>query len=162
MKQTEFDPNLCRSEFELEQFFPYKVRVFYADVTRALSAIYQRDFDLSPAEWRTMAILGAATTGLHATEIVARSSMDKVMVSRTVKRMEKRGLLTREANAADGRSFLLKLSQEGLVAYNDLAPKLLAVEQKMLAGLDETELQALLDTMQKIRLNIEDGASADI
>lgn len=140
--------------FELETFFPYLVRVFYADVTSALSAVYQRDYGLMPAEWRTMAILGSAPAGLQASEIVARSSMDKVVVSRAVKRMEERGLLTRETNAADGRSFLLQLSEEGRAAFEDLGPKLLLVEEQMLAGLTPTEISGFLNVTQKIRTNL--------
>ena len=109
--------------------------MFYSDVTRALSTVYQRDYGMMPAEWRTMAILGSTRPlALQATEIVARSSMDKVVVSRAVKRMEERGFLVRESNAADGRSFLLKLSDEGRAVYEDLGPKLKAVEQRMLDG----------------------------
>jgi DNA-binding MarR family transcriptional regulator len=147
---------LCPSSgvFELETFFPYQVRVFYSDVTSALSTIYQRDYGLMPAEWRTMAILGSAPEGLQASEIVARSSMDKVVVSRAVKRMEERGLLTRKSNAADGRSFLLQLSDEGRAAFEDLGPKLLAVEKQMLGGLSDTEISAFLAVTRKIRDNL--------
>ena len=148
--------------FELETFFPYQVRVFYSDVTRALSAVYQRDYGMMPAEWRTMAILGSASSGLQATEIVARSSMDKVVVSRAVKRMEERGFLVRESNAADGRSFLLKLSDEGRAVYEDLGPKLKAVEQRMLDGLSKSEITGFLEVTRRIRENLAgelDGVS---
>lgn len=67
---------------------------------------------MMPAEWRTMAILGSASGGLQASEIVSRSSMDKVVVSRAVKRMEERGFLTRESNEADGRSFLCSFQRK--------------------------------------------------
>jgi len=150
------------ASFELETFFPYLVRVFYSDVTRALSAVYQRDYGMMPAEWRTMAILGSASSGLQATEIVARSSMDKVVVSRAVKRMEERGFLVRESNAADGRSFLLKLSDEGRSVYEDLGPKLKAVEQRMLSGLSEREIDGFLQVTRQIRDNLAgepDGVS---
>eukprot|EP00903_Cladosiphon_okamuranus_P001877 g1875.t1 len=146
--------------FELETFFPYQVRVFYSDVTRALSAVYQRDYGMMPAEWRTMAILGSSSSGLQATEIVARSSMDKVVVSRAVKRMEDRGFLVRESNEADGRSFLLKLSEEGRAIYEDLGPKLKQVEQQMLDGLTEDEISAFLAVTRKIRENLAEGLEA--
>ena len=142
------------SAFELETFFPYQVRVFYSDVTRALSAVYQRDYAMMPAEWRTMAILGSSSTGLQATEIVARSSMDKVVVSRAVKRMEERGFLVRESNEADGRSFLLKLSGEGRAVYEDLGPKLKQVERQMLDGLSADEIAAFLAVTRRIRENL--------
>lgn len=148
--------------FELETFFPYRVRVFYSDVTRALSAVYQRDYGMMPAEWRTMAILGSTSSGLQATEIVSRSSMDKVVVSRAVKRMEERGFLVRESNAADGRSFLLKLSDKGRAVYEDLGPKLKAVEQRMLDGLSDSEIEGFLQVTRRIRENLAgelDGVS---
>ncbi len=144
------------TDFRLETFFPYRVRVFYSDVTSALSAIYQRDYGMMPAEWRTMAILGPAPEGLQATEIVARSSMDKVVVSRAVKRMEERGFLTRETNEADGRSYLLRLSETGRAVYEDLGPKLKAVEAKMLQGLTEEEIAGFLEVARKIRENLKD------
>ena len=149
------------TEFVLEKFFPYQVRVFATDVSNALSVVYQRDYGMMPAEWRTMAILGAASGGLQATEIVARSSMDKVVVSRAVKRMEERGFLRREANTADGRSFLLQLSDEGRAVYQDLAPKLLAVERKMLEGLGKTEIADFLAVAQRIRNNLAGNEDAD-
>lgn len=143
--------------FELQSFFPYLVRVFYSDVTSALSAVYQRDYGMMPAEWRTMAILGAASSGLQASEIVSRSSMDKVVVSRAVKRMEERGYLTRSTNSEDGRSFLLSLSPEGRAVYEDLGPKLLAVESRMLQGLTQTEISGFLAVAQRIRDNLAEG-----
>jgi len=140
--------------FELETFFPYQVRVFYSDVTRALAAVYQRDYGMMPAEWRTMAILGSASTGLQATEIVSRSSMDKVVVSRAVKRMVERGFMVRESNEADGRSFLLKLSDEGRAVFEDLGPKLKEVEQRMLGGLSQQEIEGFLEVTRRIRENL--------
>lgn len=146
--------------FELQRFFPYQVRVFYSDVTNALSAVYQRDYGMMPAEWRTMAILGAAGTGLQATDIVSRSSMDKVVVSRAVKRMEERGYLKRSTHSEDGRSFLLELSAEGRAVYEDLGPKLLAVERKMLSGLSEDDIYGFLAIAQRIRDNLSEDAEA--
>jgi len=148
------------SGFELQTFFPYLVRVFYSDVTSALSEVYQRDYGMMPAEWRTMAILGSASSGLQASEIVSRSSMDKVVVSRAVKRMEERGYLTRSANSEDGRSQLLELSGEGRAVYDDLAPKLLAVERKMLSGLTEAEIAGFLAVAQRIRDNLAEAGDA--
>ncbi|TYC48630.1 MarR family transcriptional regulator [Rhodobacterales bacterium] len=150
------EPDRSDGEFDLERFFPYRIRVFYSDVTRALSAVYQRDYGMMPAEWRVMAILGMKTQGLPATEIVSRSSMDKVVVSRAVKRLEEKGFLKRQTNAQDGRSFLLQLSTEGRAAYDDLAPKLRAVERRMLAGLSEEEIAGFLDITRRIRDNLAD------
>ena len=44
--------------FDLQKFFPYLVRVFYSDVTSAVSSVYQSEYDMTPAEWRSMVIIG--------------------------------------------------------------------------------------------------------
>ncbi len=155
MAAHENDTDFSPGGFQLETFFPYLVRVFYSDVTHALSTIYQRDYGMTPAEWRVMAILGATLEGMQATEIVSRSSMDKVVVSRAVKRMEENGFLKRTDNKADRRSHLLSLSDTGRAAFEDLAPKLMAVEQQMLDGLDEEEIRSILNAMSKIRKNLK-------
>lgn len=160
-RKTAGSPEEAGTVFELGKFFPYLVRVFYNDVTSALSAVYQRDYGMMPAEWRTMAILGSASGGLQATEIVSRSSMDKVVVSRAVKRMKERGYLIRETHSEDGRSFLLQLSSEGRAVYQDLAPKLLDVERRMLQGLSDAEITDFLTVAQRIRDNLAVEAEAE-
>lgn len=139
--------------FDLQTFLPYLIRVFYADVTTSLSQIYLRDHQLTPSEWRTMAILGL-TGHLPAAEIVDRSSMDKVSVSRAVKKMHERGLLQKTDNADDGRSSLLSLSKAGSTIYSDLVPKVLGVEARMIDGLTSQEVSAFVQTMERIRNNL--------
>ncbi|GGB37159.1 hypothetical protein GCM10011316_06570 [Roseibium aquae] len=152
---TPIDQGQADQLFNLQSFFPYLVRVFYSDVTSALASIYTQDHGLTPSEWRTMAILGEHGR-MPATEIVERSSMDKVSVSRSVKKMHDRGLLEKADHAQDGRSSLLFLSAAGRAAYRDIVPKVLAVEQKMLTGISEEEFRMFLSVMRKVRDNLKD------
>ena len=73
-KQTE-------SVFTLEAFFPYQVRMFYLQVSQAVSAIYASRYGLSVSEWRTMAVLGSHQP-LSASEVVRHSSIRSVGRSR--------------------------------------------------------------------------------
>lgn len=140
-------------DFSLQAFLPYQIRVFYTDVTTTLSDIYTRDHGLTPSEWRTMAILGLSGN-MPAAEIVDRSSMDKVSVSRAVKKMYQRGLLEKTDNEDDGRSSLLSLSATGRTIYQDLVPKMLGAEQRMIDGMSNDEVAAFVATMEKIRRNL--------
>lgn len=139
-------------EFDLQIFFPYLVRVFYSQITTSVSATYKNEYDISPAEWRSMAILGPSGS-MTANEIVTLSSMDKVSVSRAVARLKKNGLLEITANRDDGRSKLLRLSAKGRRIHANIALKVLDVEQKLLDGIEEGEKQAFVDTMAKILEN---------
>lgn len=139
-------------QFQLQEFFPYLVRVFYAEVTSAISSTYGTEYNLSPAEWRTIAIIGTDRS-LTANDIVERSSMDKVAISRAVKRLHNNELLNFETNVDDGRSKLLVLSDKGLNTYNEIVEKVLDVERKLLSNIDAKEREMFLETMQKIRNN---------
>ncbi len=149
-KGDEINPDVL----ELGVFMPYLVRVFYADVTAAISNVYQSESDLTPAEWRTMVILGLDNS-LTANEIVERSSMDKVTVSRAVKGLNEQKLIKIHQNQSDGRSKLLSLNKKGAGLYRKLVPKVLDAERKLLTGISDTQLKQWLHTMNKIRENIK-------
>jgi DNA-binding MarR family transcriptional regulator len=140
------------SEFELQSFFPYLVRDFYAEVTSAVQSAYRQEYDMSPAEWRCMAILGRDQT-LTANEIVTLSSMDKVTVSRAVKRMQEREWLVASSNSEDGRSKMLALTDAGVTIYLEIVPKVLEVENKLLANISEAQKKSFLDMVQKVKEN---------
>lgn len=139
-------------EFELQSFFPYLVRVFYSEVTSAISGAYQNDYAMSRTEWRAMSILGV-NNSLTANEIVVRSSMDKVTVSRAVARLKKNGWIEVTTNIDDGRSKLLSLSDVGKNLYLEIVPKVLEVERKLLSGISEAQKVQFIRIMEKIKKN---------
>ena len=77
--------------------------------------------------------------------------MDKVTVSRAVKRLTDHELVKAAENIGDGRSKLLNLSPKGAKLYRHLVPKVLDVESKLLEGISDA--QQFLLTMTKIRNN---------
>ena len=143
---------VSRDDFDLQQFFPYLTRVFYKSVSSSITNLYSTSYDMTPPEWRTMAILGREGR-LTAAEVVNRSSMDKVTVSRAVKKMSALGMLDKTSNQADGRSTVLYLSAKGRKVYLELVPKMLAVEQQLLKGISSQDYQLLVQLFEKIRSN---------
>ena len=135
--------------FELHEFFPYMVRVFYRDVTTAIASIYQAQFGMTPAEWRSLVLIGPKNK-LTANEIVMRSTMDKVTVSRAITRMKRNGWIETHANIADGRSKLISLSPEGKSVYYDLTPQALKMEQKLLRGISDEQKRQFISIMNQI------------
>lgn len=135
---------------ELEEFLPYRLSVLSNRVSQGVARTYRERFGISVTEWRVIAILGRYP-GLSATEVAARSAMDKVAVSRAVRGLLTRGLVSREDNHADRRAKHLHLSREGQRLYDAIVPAALAYEKSLLAVLDADEqarLQQLLDKLQ--------------
>ena len=87
--------------------------------------------------------MGAAIAGIAAradaqVQVVARTVMDKVTVSRAAQGLSKRRLVTRAENKADGRSHVLDLTPEGRRLYAEIAPLAMAYEaafSQQIAGL---------------------------
>ena len=106
------------------------------------------------SEWRTMVVLGP-TGALSAGEIVARSSMDKVNVSRAVKGLLAHGFLTRDIDGEDRRRSVLRLTREGRRVFNEIVPQVRDMEATCLKGLSQSETATLISLMERVRLNAE-------
>ncbi len=142
------------AEFDLPRFFPYLVRVYYRAVSESVSAVYASLYNLTVSEWRTMAVLGPYCA-LSASEIVERSSMDKVNVSRAIKGLRNAGFLKRDIDGDDRRRAVLRLTESGIDVFHSLTPKVSEVEQQLLEGLSEKERQTLIYLMEKVQQNAE-------
>ena len=82
--------------------------------SRAISARLSRELhpDLDGAAYGLLALLQDAGP-LRASDLVARLGLDKSTVSRQVSTLVALGLVTREADPADGRAQVLSTSPEG-------------------------------------------------
>ena len=142
-------------DFQLATYFPYLVRTYYRAVSQSVRNVYTDDFGLNVNEWRTMAVLNDFEP-LSAKEIVARSSMDKVNVSRAISGLQKSGLLERHVDPTDRRRVLLRLTRQGKQIMRELIPHILDIEQNLLAGLSEGEQ----DTLKALMKKVSDNANA--
>lgn len=138
--------------FDFTSLFSYSVRVFYQSVSSSVAKFYETEYNLTASEWRTMIILGPHNC-MAAKEIVTASSMDKVTVSRAVVSMQKKALLKRDIDGDDKRKSALRLTKAGRDVYFSLLPKVLKLQNRLVDGLSEDELQTFLATMDKISAN---------
>ncbi len=133
----------------LENFLPYRLSVAANRISGALSRHYAERFGIGIPEWRVIANLGRYP-GLTANEVVERSAMDKVTVSRAVAALEKKKLIERRRDAGDKRKSLLTLSAKGAEVYAEIVPLALGFERELLAGLSPQERKALDSALTKL------------
>ncbi len=139
---------------DLEHFVPYRLSVLSNRISNAIARNYRDRFDLAVTEWRVIAILGRYP-GLSAREVATRSAMDKVAVSRAVKRLLARGRIRRKLNASDRRATHLWLTPQGRSVYRAIVPAALAFEAELLAALDPDELTMLDRLLERLQLAAE-------
>jgi DNA-binding MarR family transcriptional regulator len=139
----------AHAPLELEHFLPYRLSILSNTVSQSIATEYQDRFELSMTEWRVMTIL-ARFPEISAREVVDRSAMDKVAVSRAVARLVNAGRVDRGIHDGDKRRSVLQLSEAGWAIHDEVAPLARAHERDLLARLDEGEQAQLNSILDKL------------
>ena len=94
---------------------------------------------------------GAGNDGLPTLTIGERMIERTPGVTRLIDRMETKGLVTRTRCTADRRRVWCKITDEGLALIGPLDEQVNALDDFLHGPLDETELAALVDYLDRIR-----------
>jgi DNA-binding MarR family transcriptional regulator len=137
-------------ELRLDAYLPYRLSVASNAVSGLIARAYQDRFDLSVPQWRVICVL-AEDGGLTQGQIVARTVMDKVTVSRAAQELLKRRLVVRSDHQADGRSHVLALTPEGAGLHAEIAPLALAYEAALISGLAPDEVALLKRLLARLQ-----------
>ena len=101
------------------------------------------------AEWRVILTL-VQRQSATAIEIASLWAMDKMAISRAVRRLERMGRVQRQINSNDRRSFTLSLTPKGKRLYTRVLPAANARYREITAGLSRTELATLRRVLAKL------------
>ena len=82
-------------------------------------------------------------------------------VTKRVDRLLGLGLVSREGDAEDGRSRRIGLTEEGLALIDDLLPRHVANEHRLLAGLSELERSRLAHLLERWGRALDADAGSD-
>lgn len=139
--------------FKLEDFLPFRLNVLAQEVSTRLSSIYATRFNLDIPQWRIIANL--ATRGdLTAQDIARVAFMHKSTISRAVSGLERRKLIQRTADPADGRAYKLRITASGKTLFKNLLPDVLAFEQDLLKQMKSSESAALLRGLTSLEASV--------
>ncbi|NNC58638.1 MAG: winged helix-turn-helix transcriptional regulator [Erythrobacter sp.] len=141
----------------LADFLPYQLSIASNAVSARIAELYQARFELKISEWRIMAVLGESTARTQR-ELAELTVMDKVAVNRACKVLEKRALIQRRPNAADGRSHHVALTDAGRDIYSQIMPLARDVERQLLEPFsdgEQAQLRGLLSRMRAAAKGIE-------
>jgi DNA-binding MarR family transcriptional regulator len=149
--------NRNRTEaLRLAEFLPYRLSVLANMISSTLAHSYADQFGVSIPQWRVMAVLGD-DPGLSANELVERTRMDKVSVSRAVSGLASAGRVLRRTDPTDRRRSVLRLSASGRSIYEKIVPLARRYEKELLARLEPAErrtLNALITHLDEAALSL--------
>ena len=126
---------------------------------RALTAPYAEQAGVTVSEWRMLVVLAEARQ-LPFMELVARSGADKAQVSRTLRLLERRGLLSLQAEQQGSRKWqTCHISPHGEELYERVIPLARRRQVAVLRQLDEDDRAVLYRALKALR-RIGDAAVA--
>ena len=140
---------MTHGALHLEQFLPYRLSVLSNTISQAIAREYAQRFQLSVTEWRVLAVLGRYD-GSSAREVAERTATDKVAISRAVASLVESGRVRRTQAAHDKRQSVLRLTAKGWKIYDEVAPRALEHERRLLAHLNEQEREWLERILDKL------------
>lgn len=137
----------------LQGFIPY---LLYR-VTNRLNALLLgrlRALKVNPSRWRVLSVLKAHGR-LSISEIVEQTLMEQPTVSRVISQLEREGRVERHPSKEDSRVTHVVLTDQGIEAFDAIAPTATRHQEIALHGLTKKELDSLVKILKKIDRNIE-------
>lgn len=100
-------------------------------------------------QWRVIRVLGEESP-LDASEAADRACVLAPSLTRIIKALEDRKLITRERDSGDGRRISLAIAPAGLVMIRDLTPETQAIYAELEARYGRDRIDHLLDMLGEL------------
>ena len=110
---------------------------------------------ITSQQYNVLRILRGAKAPLPTMEIAERMIDQAPGITRHVNNLEERGLIRREAWAGDRRQVLCQITPAGLRVLERLDAPLDELDDRIAAALSSAQIDALLEVLSEIRVNIE-------
>ena len=140
------DPASDAIERSLEDLVAVRIVRISEVVARLATLSIEATFGLRNTDLRLMNLLDG-TDGVTVNEIARRAHVDKAWVSRTLRHLEKSGLVTRSSNRKDSRVSVIDLTAKGRALLGRVRPLATAHEERLLEGIDKDTFKADLDRL---------------
>ncbi|MFY0622422.1 MAG: winged helix-turn-helix transcriptional regulator [Pelagimonas sp.] len=131
----------------LERMFTYRLARLHALLNAQAIRILKVRAGVSLAEWRVLAAL--ATRGeVPAAEIIRLTDVDKSQLSRNIKKMVERGLITSHLDASNQRT--LAKTDRGRALFQELSPLMRQRQDFLMKCLTGDEQDALFKAFDRL------------
>jgi DNA-binding MarR family transcriptional regulator len=133
----------------LDRFLSYRLHQVAKLTDRASSDAYAAEFGLPVGEARCLAAIGHFDT-VSVVELAARANLHKGPASRAAQALVERGLVSKQANEADARGVVLKLTPAGRRLWTQVIELIARRNEEIfgcLSSAERRQLGAMLDRL---------------
>jgi MarR family 2-MHQ and catechol resistance regulon transcriptional repressor len=122
-----------------------------------LSGCHVRQYGLTHPQFDIIATLGN-THGMSYKELGDRTLITKGTLTGVIERLEQKGLVERQRNAEDKRSFFVRLTPQGEQLFSEVFPKVLANGRKAFSHYTDADFDALEKTLAGLKAAFMSGS----
>lgn len=133
----------------VEGFLTYRFVRVQHKLNAQAGRILKRVAGISLSEWRVLALIGDRD-GTSNSEIIARSTMDKGLVSRTLQALQKAGLVQSRTASEDERVHVHSLTDEGRRLFERTLPQMERRQRLIRSAFTREELAALDSALARL------------
>ena len=105
--------------------------------------------DVTEQQWRVIRVL-AEESPLDASEVADRACVLAPSLTRIIKALEERALISRARDAGDGRRICLAIAPAGMDLIRDLTPDVQAVYSELEDSYGRARIEHLLDILGEL------------
>lgn len=120
-------------------------------VSRALSSqtFTEKGFDITPEQFLILDLV-TEQGALYQRQIAEITLKDRGNVSRIVKILEEKGLITKEEAAQGRKVYKILITEKGRVLRDEILPTAIGIKKILAKNISEEELDITLNTLKKV------------
>ena len=105
--------------------------------------------DVTEQQWRVIRVLGEESP-LDASEVAERACVLAPSLTRIIKALEERKLISRQRDSGDGRRISLAIAPAGMAMIRDITPEVQAVYAELEESYGHERIEHLLDILGEL------------
>jgi DNA-binding MarR family transcriptional regulator len=139
---------------DIDHYVPAYFTYLAGKISNSASATYRPRFGIGITDWRIMAML-ASEPWISAGRICSATGLDKAAVSRSLRVLERGGLIDIRPDPADQRRQSVALTRRGVSMHDRIVALALEREQHLLDGFSASERKSLLDFLARLQARVQ-------
>ena len=141
------------NQLDLNRYVPALLAFIDNKLSAHAAKLYKDQFNTTLTEFRILTML-AVEPNINAQRIIELIGLDKAGVSRTIKQLHEKALLTVTPDPQDLRSNTLQLTASGQALYDEVLIAAQEREQKLLAEFNHMEIENLIYLLTKLHTGV--------
>ena len=141
---------------DLNSHIPTKVAIFANRLSRSASRFYRESYGIGVVEWRLMMFIGHASE-TRANHICGATDLDKGAVSRSLRVLQRMGIVSVREDGVDSRRNNVALTAKGRALHDRMVPVALERQRELVSDLTAHEVETFNRLIDRLQDKVANG-----